>query len=130
MMLVGECKKCGTTIKLDIEDNTVEETVKKLSDWTGFQCPGHHCEISPPYPHYWKIDEWELVDGSALDEDTWLNNLKEKVGEVFDTEQLSTNFKSIGFSMGMCTARRKSDNETVIFDWKQSPVGKRYYYAI
>lgn len=130
MLLIGTCSKCKTEIKLDIGDKTPEQVKKELSKWESFNCPGKHTEVESPYPSYWNLDKWKLVEGKSPTEEDWVKDLKEKVGEIFTTKELEEKFNVKGFSMGLCAAKRKDNGKDAVFNYVHSPKGERYYFAI
>jgi hypothetical protein len=122
MILQGNCTKCGELIKLDIGDKTVPEVVEILkSQRDGFSCPGHHVELGPAYPHYWKVDEWTLVDGAAMTEEAFLAELKSKYKEVRDTAGMQGLITGFAYGSPMT-------NDGHAWDFCSSPKGKRWYY--
>lgn len=122
MFLKGNCRKCGETIKMDIGDMTRDEAIAALKEWKMFSCPGHHVEICPPYPHFWNLDEWELIEGHCMTEDEFLSDLKTKYKDVRDTEGMAGLID--GFSYGF-----PMTNDGKCWDFCQSPKGKRWYYT-
>ena len=78
MLLVGACKKCRCTIRLDIGSLNREQAIETLSRQRTFSCPGHHVELSPAHPRYWNLDEWELVEGNAASEEEFVGELRSK----------------------------------------------------
>lgn len=123
MMLKGTCKGCGCTIKLDIGNKTLDEVKESLGKQDGFSCPGHHVELNSPYPHYWNIDEWELIEGSAPTDEEVLAELKKKFVEVIDTEEMTNRHIITGFSSGYPIT-----NDGNNWNFTTAPSGKRFYY--
>ena len=123
MILQGNCKKCHTEIKLDIGDKTVEEVVFQLEQRKSFECPGHHVELGSPYPHYWKVEEWDQVEGTAPTEEEWLEELRSRCVEVLSTDEMRSRDIITSFCYGLPMT---SDGHN--WDFTQSPSGKRYYY--
>lgn len=124
MLLVGKCKKCDTTIKLDVGDKCKEDVIEQLKAMGAFHCPGHHVEICSPYPHYWKVDDWEKVEGAAPTEEEFLAELHSKYEEVCDTEEMTRRGVVKGFAYGLPVT---DDGKN--WDFVHSPKGKRYYYC-
>lgn len=131
-MLVGQCKKCGSTIKLDIGDKTKEEVIGsfKKRKHEPFTCPGKHVELTGAYPNFWELDEWELEEGSAPTDEGFLTKLKEEYEEVYDTHEIAKRYEITSFCMGMCMARELGTGVEAMFDFKSSPGGKRYYFRV
>jgi hypothetical protein len=123
MLLVGTCKKCGCTIRLDIGSMSREEAIETRSRQRTFSCPGHHVELSPAYPRYWNLDEWELVEGDAPSEEEFVAALTSKYPEVVDTEEMMRRGIITGFAFGLPVT---SDGNA--WDFCHSPSGKRWYY--
>jgi hypothetical protein len=123
MILKGPCKKCGTEVKLDIGEMTVEGAIEKLSKQDGgFQCPGHHVEISAPVPTYWDIATWEQMEGKAPTEEEFLAKLKNEYVEVRTTDEMRGLIT--GFAMGFPIT-----NDGKNWDYAHSPKGQRYYVS-
>jgi len=125
MLLVGSCKKCGCTIRLDIGMLTREEAIARLSEQDTFSCPGHHVELSSPHPHYWDLDEWEFVEGSAPSDEQFVAELRKKYLEVIDAEEMSQRGIITGFAFGLPLT-----NDGNVWDFCESPSGKRWYYRV
>jgi len=125
MLLVGTCKKCGCTIRLDIGELTREEVIEKLSGQRTFSCPGHHVELSSPHPHYWNLDEWELVEGNAPSDEEFVADLRKQYPEVIDTEEMTRRGIITGFAFGLPLT-----NDGNVWDFCESPSGKRWYYRV
>ena len=128
MILKGTCKKCGTTIRLDIGDaKDAEEAHAKaredLERWESFSCPGHHVELCGPYPNYWDTDNWELEEGHAQTEEEFLTELKSKTAEVIDSTEMHKRGVITSFCFGLPVT-----NDGINWDFTESPQGKRYYY--
>lgn len=121
MILQGYCSKCQTLVKLDIGFMTKDEVIDKLRSMQGFECPGHHVELSSPYPAYWNADEWELVEGQALTEEQFLAQLRADHTEVRSTEEMQGIIT--GFAYGFPIT-----NDGNEWNFCSSPDGKRYYY--
>lgn len=129
MLIVGECRKCGETVKIDIGDKTVAEVIKTMKAWDSFECPGHHAELCSPVPHFWDVENWKIEEGSAPSEEEWLAKESEK-RELLTTEQMTSKYDVIGFGFGACCASPKGGGEKVYLDWLTSPAGRRYYYRL
>lgn len=123
-MLQGKCKECGCLIKIRRGKLSREEVIELLKKKQGFECPGHHVELSSPYPHFWNIDEFEEVDDlPEVSEGEWLKEMREKHKEVLNCEEFYGLDVLKGFSCGLpVTTDDKSWNFT------SSPKGNRYYY--
>jgi hypothetical protein len=123
MILKGNCKKCGETVRLDIGDWTLQEAIDHISKWKdGYSCPGHHVELYSPYPDDWKLEEWTLEEGHAPTEEEFLADLQAKFKDVRDTagmQGLITSF-SYGFP---------DTNDGKAWNFIASPKGKRWYYT-
>ena len=122
MILKGKCEECGTEIKLDIGDKTLEEATESLAKRETFECPGHHVELCSPYPAYWNIDTWERVDGSAPTKEEFLGTLKAKYKEVLTTSEMHGRNVITGFAMGFVMT-----NDNISWDFVNSPDGERFY---
>ena len=128
MILKGKCTKCECTIQLDIGTaKDVEEARQKARDalqkWETFSCPGHHVELRGPYPHFWNVDTWNLMDGSTPTEEQFLNDLKSKYKEVLTTDEMSKRDVITSFAYGFPIT-----NDNLLWNFVASPKGKRYYY--
>ncbi|GAI81920.1 unnamed protein product [marine sediment metagenome] len=87
-MLQGKCKKCDNLIKIRQGKLSREEIIELLKKRQGFECPGHHVEMSSPYPHFWNIDEWEEAeDPPVVSEGEWLKEMRKKHKEVLNCEE-------------------------------------------
>lgn len=123
-MLQGKCKKCGTLIQIRQGKHSREELIELLKKKEGFECPGHHVELSSPYPHYWNVDEWEEVeDPPEVSEGDWLKNMREKYEEVLNCDEFYKLdvIKSFAFGLPITTDDKN-------WNFTNSPKGKRYYY--
>ena len=79
-MLQGKCKTCGTLVKIRQGKHSREEIIELLKKKDGFECPGHHVELSAPYPFHWNVDEWEEIeDPPEQSEENWLKDMQEKL---------------------------------------------------
>jgi len=125
MLLVGSCKKCGCTIRLDIGSLTREEAIERLSAQDTFSCPGHHVELSSPHPYYWNLDEWELAEGTAPSDEEFVVNLRRRYPEVIDAEEMTRRGIITGFAFGLPLT-----NDGNVWDFCESPSGKRWYYKV
>ena len=125
MLLVGTCKKCGCTIRLDIGNLTREQATERLSGQSTFSCPGHHVELSSPHPHYWNLDEWELVEGKAPSEEEFVDELRRRYPEVVDTEEMTRRGIITGFACGLPVTDDRN-----AWDFCESPSGIRWYYRL
>jgi hypothetical protein len=123
----GQCRKCGTTIKLDLGALTPAEAHAALEMRASFHCPGNHVELAGPLK-YWEID-WETVhedDTTMPTDDEWLVEKHRQYEIVVDTRGLSEVIdRVVGFAMGACIVERKGCEEQVEFE--RSPLGTRYY---
>jgi hypothetical protein len=124
MLLVGKCKKCDTTIKLDVKERTLPEAIETLKKMDTFHCPGHHVELCSPYPRYWNVDEWEFQEGAAPTDEEFLAELKGKYKDVCDTYEMQARDVITSFSYGL-----PMTNDGKNWDFTQSPSGKRYYFC-
>jgi hypothetical protein len=62
MILQGLCKACNWPVRIDIGTLTKQEVVELLKKMESFKCPGQHAEMSSPFPEYWNVQAWELVE--------------------------------------------------------------------
>lgn len=121
-LLTGQCRTCGETIKIAMDDATKEHIIEVIAKWDTFSCPGHHVELSGPYPHHWALDDWVIVEGQVPSEEEFEAQLRADHKEVRDTEGMAgliTSF-SLGFPM---------TNDGRSWDFTVSPEGKRWYYT-
>jgi hypothetical protein len=125
MLLVGSCKKCGCTIRLDISSLTREQAIERLSGQNTFSCPGHHVELSAPHPYYWNLDEWELVEGKTPSDEEFVADLRKRYFEVLDAEEMARRGIITGFAFGLPLT-----NDGNAWDFCESPSGKRWYYKV
>jgi hypothetical protein len=51
--------------------------------------------------------------------------LVETFGRIWNTQQMQEDFEVLGFSLGYCVVRRRSDNQKGSLDFSHSP---RFYY--
>jgi len=124
-MFQGKCKKCGNLIKIRQGKLSREEIIELLKKKQGFECPGHHVELSSPYPFYWNIDEWEEVeDPLEVSEEDWLKEIKAKYQEVLDCDKFYglDVLKSFAFGLPITTDGKS-------WNFANSPEGKRYYFC-
>jgi hypothetical protein len=121
MILQGNCSKCGELVKLDIGDQTIEQVKTLLSKRETFECPGHHVELCSPYPHFWDVDKWVLVEGKAMSEEEFLADLKSNSEEVRDTNGMSGLITSFAYGFPIT-------NDGHSWSFTHSPAGKRFYY--
>lgn len=122
-LLVGKCKKCGEVIKIDMGIRDQDEVIAKVRAWDGYECPGHHVEISgSPYPSFWAMDTWhiEIVDSLPTEEE-WLEAMRRDY-EVRDTDGMAGLITAFSYGFPMTNDGRN-------WDFTRSPSGKRYYYA-
>lgn len=123
-MLQGKCKKCGCIIQILQKGFSRKQVIEKIKRWETFECPGHHVELSSPYPNYWCLDEFEeLPDPQVSTEQEWLKQMREKYKEVLDAEEFYRRgvLKEFCFGFPVTTDR-------INWDFTQSPSGKRYYF--
>ena len=128
MMLEGECTKCGCTIKLDTgiaqdEQNARTKAREALEKWETFSCPGHHVEICSPYPHFWNVDEWKLIEETAQTEEEFLKDLRSNYKEVLTTDEMHKRDVITSFAYGL-----PMTNDGLNWNFTQSPEGERFYY--
>lgn len=123
MLLVGKCKKCEHEVRLDIDNKTVDEVIGLLEKMDSFQCPGHHVELSSPYPNYWYVNGWAFEEGKADTGEEFLQKLKDSYTEVMDTNEMTHRNIITGFAYGFPIT---SDGH--YWNFVHSPRGKRYYY--
>lgn len=127
-LLNVECKKCGEQFKIDIKDQSIEQTKERLSRMEHFSfCPGNHIELSSPVNYLILKD---IVPGNAPTEQEFIEKLKSEYKEVYENKELSVNYEVSGFSCGCCICRNKITGKKAYFDFKHSPAGKRFYYKI
>ena len=124
MLLKGQCKGCGETIKLDVGNMTLEQVVEKLEKMDNFVCPGHHTEHCSPYPSYWEVDKgWVFEEGQSMTEEEFVEDLRSKFVEVRDTTGMSGLITSFAFGEPMT-------NDGHTWSFCSSPKGKRWYYRL
>ena len=124
MLLSGVCKKCGGNVALDVGSTTDKEEIKKrLLAMSAFHCPGHHVEITSPYPAYWDIDDWKFEEGAAPSEEEFISDLRKEHIEVIDTAEMAERNIIIGFAYGF-----PMTNDGNSWTFAHSPKGKRWYY--
>lgn len=121
MIIEGNCLKCGSKVQLDIGDKTKEQAIELLKEHRGFECPGHHVELGSPYPNYWRIDDWEMVEGKAPSEEEFLADLKSKAKEVRTTEEMRGLIAAFAYGEPLT-------NDGYSWSFCHSPKGTRYYY--
>lgn len=126
MILKGECKKCGVTIKLDIGDRTmqteeewneVEERISNVGE-----CPGHHVELGG-MNSYWNVREWELIDEKTPTDEEVLEELRSEYTEVIDSDEMGARKVITSFAYGM-----PMTNDGYNWNSTSLPSGKRMYY--
>jgi hypothetical protein len=122
MILQGICRKCNTPVKLDVGTNTVEDTITILRKLEGFTCPGHHVEMSTPYPNYWDVHNWELVEGSAPTEEEFVETLRKANKYVRTTDEMQGLIT--GFAMGF-----PMTSDGLCWQYVHSPRGRRWYIS-
>jgi len=122
-----ECKKCNTSFKLDIGNDTLEQTKVKLSAMDTFSfCPGNHIEISSPINYLILKD---IIEGKIQTEEDWLKDMKKKGYKLISNDQIHTDYTCTGFSCGMFVGYKKDNpKEQLVLDFMRSPDGNRYYY--
>lgn len=120
MILQGICKKCNSPVKLDIGDNSLKDTIEKLQNMQSFECPGHHVELSSPYPNYWDVHNWEFVEGKAPTEEEFLATLRSTYQQVRTTDEMRGLIT--GFASGYPIT-----NDGLSWEFVHSPAGKRWY---
>jgi hypothetical protein len=126
-LLKVSCRKCGESSRLDTCGKSREEIEKWLKQDGGFQCFGNHVEIGSR-SDYWTIDWESEVEGHAPTEEEFLQELKSKFKEVYNTKELQDKYTIQGFSSGMCVVETEN-GEKKVFDFTHSPKGTRYYIA-
>lgn len=121
-VLVGQCATCGETIRIAMDDKSKQEVIEAISKWETFSCPGHHVELSGPYPHHWPMDAWEVQSANVLDEAEFEAKLRADYKEVRDTQGMSGLIT--GFAAGFPLT-----NDGKCWNFTESPKGKRWYYT-
>lgn len=130
-MLVGDCRTCGTTIKLDIGSRSVQDVVDEYAKKDSFHCPGRHVELSAPHPHHWQLDKWELTEGCAPTDEEWLSQLNETYPEVLSSDKLHQQYEVQSFCLGCCIAVHRESRKKANFDFAHAPKSRqRFYYRI
>lgn len=120
MLLTGSCSKCHEVIKLDIGTMTISEAIQALEKWDTFNCPGHHVELSSPYPYYWNLDTWTLEEGHAMTEKEFEAMLRNQYKEVRETTEMT------GLITGFYGGQPET-NDGKYWYFYDSPKGKRWY---
>lgn len=122
-----ECKKCGSNFKLDIGNDTLEQTKEKLSAMKDFTfCPGNHIELSSPADYLILKD---IIPGSIVTEAQWLSDMKERGIHLISNDEIHSDYTCTGFCAGMFVGFKKDKpGEKVVLDHMRSPEGNRYYY--
>jgi hypothetical protein len=128
MLVSVKCNVCGNTGKLDIGDIPVEKVKEGMKSKDFGHCYfGNHVELGKQSDYYEILDD-TLEEGKAPTDEEWLTDLKNRVGEVWDTDELQQKFTVESFSYGMCCARDKETQTDCYLAFTSSPSGKRYYY--
>jgi hypothetical protein len=126
------CSTCGEDgwLKGIPDEETVEDIKKHIDRIKPFECgAGNHVELSAAGDHWVLKPETLQPDEKPLTDEEWLARLQEKVGETWTTDELTAQFKVIGFTYGICSATQKSTEKTGYLAFSQSPSGKRYYHS-
>ena len=127
MMLNVTCKKCNTSFKLDISNDTLDQTKEKLSAMDTFSfCPGNHIEISSPINY---LVFGDIVEGKIQTEKQWLKDMKKKGYKLISNDDIQKNYSCNGFSSGFFIGFKKDNpNDKLVLDFMRSPEGNRYYF--
>ena len=130
MIVDVKCTKCGQTFVADIGDRSVSQVQEDFEASTASQClASNHFELDGA-GKYWVVLKDTLREGAATPEGVWIVQMKERYGEIWNTDEMTAKFRTISFAYGAAFVEDRATGEKLSLEFGQSPEGKRYYYRL
>lgn len=127
-VLAFKCKKCGCTVKYEVQDKqTKEEVIEILEKKILFNCPGKHIELSGPMNYLEVVGD--IVDEHVPTQEEWMKDMQSKYGKIYSNDEAGKYFRFDTFAASMAFVTDKETGQKKVLDFARGQDGNRYYWV-